>query len=265
MTTTKPPKLSYSAKSTYEWCGRQYKYLYVDKFLPDKPVYPATVIGTGIHALISRMYQEKIFSLSFLHYHWYSHLQDAIKEHKFDASPKQQEAMFKLGKKIIGSFYYMAKKEGFLIPPLKTEWRFKLRLDTFALSGIVDLIIVVNGVVYIIDFKTGLKDLSQEEVDANEQLTFYALAVYTLLGIDNFRVGFFYPRTGKIKYSSRTPADYEALIASAREMLKKIEQKQFAPTYVKCNWCRYSSRCAAEDMVVKTGLSKDWFYTEPRK
>jgi CRISPR/Cas system-associated exonuclease Cas4 (RecB family) len=259
------PKVSYSAKSTYDWCPRQYKYVYLDKYPPDKPVYPATVVGTGVHALINQMYIEKVFTLPFLRENLPRHIQLAIKEHKFPTSPTQIDAMLKMGREIVDNFYRMADREGILIPSMKTEWRFKVTLDTFAISGVVDLIILLKGRVYIIDFKTGLHDLTQEEVDANEQLTFYAFAVWKLLGIDDAKVGFFYPRLGTIRYSERTTRSYDQLIVDTRKMLEKVAQKQFAPTYVKCNWCRFSSRCAAEDMAAKTGLNQGWFYTEPRR
>ena len=265
MSYVKLPKISYSGKAAYDWCPRQWKYIYLDKVSPDKPVYPTTVTGTAVHSLVSQMYRDQIFTLPFLLINWQKHLEAAIKEHKYPATAMQIMAMQKMGIEIIQNFYRMAEREGILIAPVKTEWRFKLSLDDFAISGVVDLIVIVRGQVYIIDFKTGLNDLTQQEVDENEQLTFYALAALKLLGIDNAKVGFFYPRLGAIKYSKRDTANYTKLIEDARVVLGKIAARQFTPTYVKCNWCRFANRCAAEDMAAKTKLDMAWFYTEPRR
>lgn len=265
MSYTKVPKVSYSAKSTFDWCPRQYRYIYIDKVIPDKPVYQSTVVGSGIHALVHHMYKEENFTLLFLREHWSQHLISAIQQYKFPTTPKVVAAMWKLGRKIIDKFYYMADREGILVPPIKTEWRFKLLFDDLALSGVVDLIVQVHGQVYILDLKTGLTGLSDEAVNQNEQLTFYALAALKLLGIDTVKVGFFYPQLGTIKYSTRSRNDYDKLITDTRTMLKKIAERQFVPTYTNCNWCRFSTRCAAEDTAVKTNLDISWFYVEPRR
>jgi len=264
MSYVKLPKVSYSAKSTYDWCPRQYKYLYINRYPADKPVYPATIVGIGIHALINQMYREKIFTLPFLRENWPRHLQLAIREHKFPTSTIQIDAMLKMGRETVDNFYRMADKEGILIPALKTEWHFKITLDNFVLSGIVDLVILLRGRICVIDFKTGLHDLTQHEVDDNEQLTIYAFAVWKLLGIDDAKVGFFYPRLGSIKYSERTAKNYNKLIEDTKAMLVKIAQKQFAPTYKNCWMCRYKVRCTAEDNAIRSRMDISWFYQEPK-
>ena len=86
MSYVKLPKISYSGKAAYDWCPRQWKYIYLDKVSPDKPVYPTTVTGTAVHSLVSQMYRDQIFTLPFLLINWQKHLEAAIKEHKDTAT-----------------------------------------------------------------------------------------------------------------------------------------------------------------------------------
>lgn len=263
----KLPSVSFSYKSTHDWCRRQWKYVYLDRAAPDKPVYPATVLGTGCHAAINDMYVASVFTQQYLAEKWPVHFAAAMDKYQFKVTDAKRQEMLVTGADILKSFYTMAEREGILIPPLKTEWKFRITEGDFVLSGIIDLITVVRGEVTILDFKTGLHAFTQTEIDASDQLTFYALAAKVLLGYDQVRVGFFYPRLQSILYSQhiRTDADYEKLKTEVREILTKIQAKDFEPSYKKCNWCRFSGRCAGEDMAARTGLDSSWFYTEPHK
>lgn len=259
------PRISFSWKHTYDWCPRQWRYVYLDRVRPDRPAHPSMIVGSAFHATVNEMYTREIFSRSFLQDIWPRHFETVAKKERYDfRSLEERERLLRSGATILDRFYELAQREGMLVKPLKTEWKFTVTLDDYRLTGIIDLILPVRGCIEILDFKTGWREVSQDELDEHDQLTCYAFAARALLGLEDVRVGFFYPRLGTIKYSRRTAADYDALQAEIRTILERIARQEFAPTYKNCQWCRYSVRCAAEDQATRSGADPGWFYTEPR-
>jgi len=259
------PRVSFSWKHTYDWCPRQWRYVYLDQVRPDRPVHPSMIVGSAFHAAVNEMYMREIFTRSFLQDIWPRHFETAAKKERYDfRSLEERERLLHSGAAILDQFHGLAQREGMLVRPFKTEWKFTVTLDGYRLTGIIDLILPVRGCIEILDFKTGWREVSQDELDEHDQLTFYAFAAKLLLGLEDVRVGFFYPRLGTIKYSRRTTTDYDTLRSEIRTILSRIARQDFGPTYKNCQWCRYSDRCAAEDRAVHSGADPAWFYPGPR-
>jgi len=262
---TATQRISFSWKHTYDWCPRQWRYVYLDRVKPDRPAHPSMIVGSAFHAAVNEMYTREIFSRAFLQEIWPRHFESVVKKERYDfRSLEERERLLRSGAGILDRFFGLAQREGMLIKSLKTEWKFIVTLDGYRLVGVVDLILPLKGTIEILDFKTGWREVSQAELDEHDQLTFYAFAAKTLLGLEDVRVGFFYPRLGTIKYSRRTTTDYDALQADIRTILERIARQDFAPTYRNCHWCRYSDRCAAEDLATSSGADLAWFYHRRR-
>lgn len=259
------PRVSFTWKHTYDWCPRQWRYLYLDRVPPDRPPHSSLIVGSAFHAVVNEMYTRELFSRVFLQEIWPRHFEAAAAKERYRfRSQEEHEQLLRSGAAILEQFHGLAQREGMLVKPLKTEWKFTLPLDGYLLVGIIDLILSLRGGIKVLDFKTGWREVSQAELDEHDQLTFYALAAKALLGLEDVRVGFFYPRLGTIKYSRRTTTDYDTLQTDIRTILKRIGRQEFAPTYKNCQWCRYSDRCAAEDLAQHSGADLAWFYTRPR-
>lgn len=265
------PKISYSKKSLYEWCPRQYEFQYISRVRPDRPKRLSPIVGQAIHACINKMYLNLRFDRAYLQTIWPAHFYGYTKREGFTFLNKaQEERWLKAGESILDKFYWLAAENGMLISPIKTEWRFELPVKNdkgeilFLLKGVIDLVIKVGDEIWIIDFKTGFYKVTEKELSEDAQLTFYSMAVRQLLGLIETKVGFFYPRHNLISPSTRTEIDYAKAIEEAMRVLKGIEEKKFEPTYVKCHLCDYQERCLATDRANRTGLDPRWFYREPQ-
>ena len=107
-----------------------------------------------------------------------------------------------------------------------------------------------NGILEIVDYKTGERIPSQRDVDKDLQLTFYALAA-TLIREKPFGKSpeeiklslYYFDKQEKIS-TRRTKKELEDAIKEIFEWRKKIENSNFecANTYM-CKNCEYKSLC----------------------
>lgn len=271
MVNTKSFITSYSAKYLYEWCPRQFKYVKIDRFKPDKPKLAATVVGSALHRAIELMYLNQKFTVDYLFRVWPSVLEETCRKERFVFTQKlKKEHWLNVGYKVLKQFYGVAQVKGLLIKAVATEWKFTLVVTSksgrkYTIRGKVDLIIQVGNEVCIIDYKSGKYQHTQKEVDEHDQFTIYSLAFRRLLGKTETKLGLFALRYDEILWTTRTEADYERVIEEIDQDQQKIEQKKFEPTYVKCYLCQFQARCKADDSVAKTGVPFEWFYREPKR
>src|SRR6185295_3323585 len=118
------PKVSYSVKYLYEWCPRQYKYIKVERRKPDYPPRLTTLVGRAVHEVVNIMYVKERFDLAFALELWPIHYYAQVQREGLIFKNKTQELRWlKIGQDIIRKFYSVAQSEGFLVKPIKTEWR----------------------------------------------------------------------------------------------------------------------------------------------
>jgi hypothetical protein len=258
-------RVSYSSKSTFEWCPRQYRYKYVDRVAPDRPQMISTIVGSACHKVINKMYLAKNFDLPFILDLWPASFSEYLKREKYQfPSAESERRWVSMGRTILSKFHVLAGEVGILKAPIKTEWKFSVSVvaasgRTYDLIGIVDLIVEVGGEIWIIDFKTGVYKLTEAELLANDQVTIYDLAVLRVLNLRASKIGFLYPRHKMVEWASRTELDHKKLIEAIDADWMKIQAKNFDPTYVKCHLCSFQDRCAAEDASKSSGVSMGWF------
>lgn len=259
------PRLSYSAKFQYDWCPRQYKYARVDRRVPERPKNASTITGTAIHRVVELMYKRKRFELSYIERIWPSVFARTFRREKFVFKrPEHRDKWFGRGRVTLAKIFDMASKRDMLVEPIAAEKKFRLQVESytgrrFLLTGKIDLILRVRDEVWVIDLKTGTYKMPESELHSHDQLTIYSLAVRTVLGITESKLGFWYPTHDKILWTTRDEENFYKLIESVEKNQKEIEGGQFDPTYKRCHLCQYTRQCAADDDSQKTGLHVAWF------
>jgi len=265
------PKVSYSSKSLYEWCPRQYKYARVTRVTPDKPKAASAIVGNAVHRVIELMYKKKSFSLDYVRGAWPYVFENTFEREKFVfSSPLYRKRQYDKGLGILEKAYRMAEARGMLVEAIAVEWKFSLEVKSklgrrFIIRGKIDLIIRIGNDVWVIDLKTGTWMPNEQELADHSQLTIYHLAVTKLLNLDVAKLAFWYPVYNKLLWTERTERDHEKVINEIEQVQFAIERKEFDPTYVRCHLCQYWKRCKAEDAVKATGVQPEWFYREPLK
>lgn len=258
---TKPPEfnqqinyLSYSQMDSFEICPLQYKYKYVIK-LPTPPS-PAQTIGSVIHQTLKEYYQRQMTTKKkFTQQKIIDILNENWSSNGFEDKTQEKEAKEE-AEKMLTSYYQKELADKPLPNIAALEQPFSLKIaPNLKVGGIIDRADILDkGVVEIIDYKTGSRIPKQKDVDHNNQLTLYALAVSIAENfswqrpIDQIKLSLYFLREG-IKLSSlRTKEDIEKFREQIISTAEEIEQSSFPPQPgipFPCNWCEYKLLCDA--------------------
>ncbi|ATN89408.1 Cas4 exonuclease [Mycobacterium phage ILeeKay] len=104
------------------------------------------------------------------------------------------------------------------------ELAIEFELDGIEIRGYIDAVLVLDGEVLVVDWKTGLKP------GDDFQLAVYALALKQLYGVEITRGVYFMAKTGKPTYPyDLTDWTREKVSARFHEMERKLEAGDFAP------------------------------------
>ena len=164
--------LSYSQIQTFDICPLHYKLKYILKI--PTPQTSSQSFGTSIHAVLRDYYQNwingnkikfkdinKLFAVNWINDGYSS------KIHEKNAREKAQAIV----ENYLKSYFNKNKL------PLALEYPFNFRLQDLKIGGRIDRIDKIDDkTIEIVDYKTGEKVLSENDLANNMQLTFYALA-----------------------------------------------------------------------------------------
>ncbi|AOT27663.1 Cas4 exonuclease [Mycobacterium phage Magnito] len=104
------------------------------------------------------------------------------------------------------------------------ELAIEFELDGIEIRGYIDAVLVLDGEVLVVDWKTGLKP------GDDFQLAVYALALKQLYGVEITRGVYFMAKTGKPTYPyDLTDWTREKISARFHEMERKLEAGDFTP------------------------------------
>jgi len=177
------PHLSSSSISDYVDCGMLYKWGRVDK-LPREFIPSTLTFGTVIHLVLAEFYQGKIeghkMLLKDIHEsfrnHWHERAKDRTDIQYNDG--QDFDTMLNQGIDLITAWYENLADDNFKVISVEEPFSIDIENLDVPIIGVTDLIEEdETGTVIITDFKTSSKAYSIDQVDKNQQLTFYQMAV----------------------------------------------------------------------------------------
>ncbi len=258
---TKPAKfnkpvnyLSYSQMDAFDICPLQYKFKYLIR-LPSPPS-PAQTMGSVVHQTLKEFYQwqmtaEEKFNqkkmIEILNENWSSNgFKNKIQEKEGKSEAKE----------MLLNYFKKELADQPLPNVAALEQPFSLKIaPTLKIGGVVDRAdILENGEVEIIDYKTGSRIPKQKDVDHNDQLTLYALAVSIAESfswqrpIDKIKLSLYFLREGVKLSSRRTKEDIDEFRGKVISTADEIEKSDFPAEPgipFPCNWCEYKLLCDA--------------------
>jgi len=239
-------RVSHSALDTFNQCNYKYFLKYIERIKPYIPIRYPLVTGVAFHELVNLMYQECDFTRKFLTRNWKPIFEKCLEEEGSAwASTTGSDKYLAYGYVLINQFFKFAEERGYLIKPIQSEWGFTINLEDAVIVGKTDLIIQRSPElpIEILDFKTSWKVPTQEQVDANKQLTLYDWAVKKELGLENTVVGLFLPRKKAILLSSRGPEDHIKLLEELVSFDSSIKGAEFPPNLEHCSTCELKNYC----------------------
>jgi RecB family exonuclease len=233
-----PTKFSFTQLAAFETCPRQYQYAHIFKIQP--PGRHTFSYGQSLHKALELFYQQLMEGkdpseealLRLLDEHWVSDWYE---------SRQQEEMQKKKGQETLTSFFQVNKE--FFRPPLFVEKDFNLKIGEATFRGKIDRIDEVEGGVEIVDYKTGrLK--KQKDVDADEQLSLYALAATQVLGLVPKKLSLYFLDEGKKVSTTRTEEQLAAFAEQVAETVNAIRSSKFSPTPgFHCQFCDFLNIC----------------------
>lgn len=147
---------------------------------------------------------------------------------------------------------YFTLEDPARLEPAEREMRIEVTLESgLTLRGIVDrLDRAGNGMLRVVDYKTGKSPAAPYQDQALFQMKFYALAIWRAHGIIPARLQLIYLRDGQILTYD---PDESALLATERKVnaiwqaiAKATETDTFLPRPGKlCDWCSFKPTCPA--------------------
>ena len=241
--------LSYSQIHTFELCPLHYKLKYILKI--PTPQSSAQSFGTTIHATLRDFYQSHIRGEKLSLNQIYELLEKNWINDGYGSKDHQREAI-KKAKKIVANYVeHGFKKED---KPIALELPFMFNLNGIKIGGRMDRVDQIeNGVIEIIDYKTGNNIPTEKELLNDLQLTLYALAANEVRDsilnkkLENVRLSLYYLESGKKFTTTRTKKQLEQAKEKITEIADLISKSDFAcSAKTFCSTCEYKMLCCTK-------------------
>ncbi|MFA5392260.1 MAG: PD-(D/E)XK nuclease family protein [Candidatus Paceibacterota bacterium] len=256
-------RISYSSLENFKQCPLKYKFSQIDKIKESKS--KEAVFGTYIHQVLKWFYQQDPHFptleglLEYYHNHWPASAKAMSgkpkKEESFTWANEQEEKdYFQEGMRILREYY----KKNF--PPksmiMDLEIKFEAVVDEtpdetggkHILSGVIDRIDkLADGTMEIIDYKTGKRMPSQNNVDTNLQLSIYALGLqrkWPKIKLENLRLSLYFLKFNEKIETKKSQEDIDKTQKKIIDLIHQIQISSFEPKPSPlCNWCGYRPLC----------------------
>lgn len=239
---------SFSELSLYGRCPHDYRLRYDMGFNTGVP--QAFGYGTNIHNILDKIHSDYIRNRRVPTKGEIAGIFDKMFYMRF-APKRQGESMRKAGMRVVEN-YVRAHGSDFG-RMLETEKRFEFVMGDALISGSIDLLKKVGGVVdrlEIIDFKTDKR--ADYWLDRREQARFYAHAVQVSLGHLPGRATVHYLDTEETEEVNMGMAEMERTRDGIIKKIDMIKTRRFrpAPEESKCRRCDFKAICAHKGFEV---------------
>ena len=257
----KKDHLSASSIGNYVECSLLFKFSKIDK-IPIKQKSDSMEFGKASHLTLENFYQEKLIGEKLLLKDIHEFFETTWKiraEGKTDIQYTKGhdfKSLLMLGKDLLTVWYNKLPDDNYTIIGIEEAFSFYLPGIELPFIGAMDLIEEDEaGTIIITDFKTSGKAYSKDEVDQNQQLTLYQMALKSM-GYVNREILLRFDTLIKTKtpkfeqyWTTRSELDEHRLIRKATQVWDGISKGVFIPndTSWKCKNCSYAQAC------------KEWF------
>jgi putative RecB family exonuclease len=253
----KTEHLSASSIGTYVECSLMYKFSKIDK-IPMEQKSDAMEFGSAIHITLEQFYQERLIGEKLLLKDVHEIFEKTWKiraEDKIDIQYSKDydfKSMLMLGLDLLTVWYQKIPDDNYTILGIEEAFSFYIPGIPIPFIGAMDLIEEDEaGIIIITDFKTSGKAYSIADVDQNQQLTLYQLAMKSM-GYADREILLKFDTLIKTKtrrfeqyWTTRSELDEHKLMKKAVQVWDGIQKRVFIPndTSWKCKNCSYGKAC----------------------
>ena len=244
--------LSYSQISAYLICPLYYKFQYIDK-LRRKPK-PYFSFGSTMHRCAQYFFKKGRKAppsldnfLSFFDEAWLS---------AGYASREMEEADKRLGREILIRFWELNTQQ--FKPAFATEQWFVIELEGIRLRGYIDKVdISPNGGLIIVDYKSGKREITQEDVEESLQLSLYQLGAGGIWLLPVEKLSLYHLRTNSmVEVEPRDEHTLKEARKTVHTVADSINQGEFSPKLNFTCPCDYAQFCPLFNPEPSTNASR---------
>lgn len=245
--------LSPSRVSQYKKCPLSFRFGAIDKIPTETKDYQLK--GTLVHAVLEQLMglppEERTYptAVKLIVPTWEK--MKAKDPSNAEVVPEEKEMDFFVQARGLVKGYFMMENPQGLSTDRMEEFVSTTIRDDVPLRGFIDRVDVNDdGMVRIVDYKTGKKPSPRFADDAMAQMKFYALVWWRLYGVIPAQLRLMYLAVGDDLTLSPDEATLEAFAADLALTWDEIKHKgvrgEFEPRTSKlCGWCDYQSICPA--------------------
>jgi len=243
--------LSPSRASDFQQCPLLYRFRTVDR-LPEPPS-PAAARGTLVHAALERLFdlpaaeRTTAAAQGLLPGQWARLRQEEPELAEMFSGDEEREWLASAAA-LVSRWFTL--EDPTRLEPAERELRVEALLESgLLLRGIIDRVDVApNGMVRVVDYKTGRSPGEGFEGKALFQMRFYALAVWRLRGVVPALLQLVYLGDGVVLRLEPTEADLLATERKLEALSEAVERAResgdWRPRRSKlCGWCAHQALC----------------------
>lgn len=225
---------SYSRMDTYDMCPSKYFFSYIKK--EPRLFGEAAVLGNIIHSVLEDLVSnEKPLSLI--------EMQASYEEKRdsYDPGSLISNDLISVGSQIIEEFYDINQDKIFDV--YDKEMEFNFILGNYSIIGYIDRVDVIGDSVFIVDYKTGKREVAAKDVANNLQLGIYALAASIRFPGKEITASLHYLRSGRVKSHTYSEEDLDNVKQMIISKIQKImNDTNFTPTSNErvCSFCDHA-------------------------
>lgn len=226
-------KLSASRVNLFESCPLQYHLRYVKKAYTAKKYQEQLMLGSLVHGVLEHLAEYPIEE----------NIPKCVKKAIDDMKDPLTPELVKKAKDMVEDWF---SPEKFELECLGTEYKFDFTIEGIPVLGYIDRIERVDEkTIRVIDYKSGGRIFTEDDIRGSNQLLMYAMAAYKEWQPENVIVCY-----DMVAYDKRVEilATYDDIIEKF-DYLKLIydsivnKMDQTAITGGHCNWCEYKGTC----------------------
>lgn len=240
-------RLSYSSLDSYRTCPLKYKFKEIDKLR--EPKSKEAIFGTLVHSTLKYLHDPALLpptledALNYFATNW----NDAVYD-----DPQEERAAFAAGVDMIRRYREKNDPRETIVVALESPFEITIEDSNHThhtIKGIIDRIDKTPDGYEIIDYKTGRKMPSQQDVDENLQLSVYAKAFLARYpkeseNLSHLTVSLYFLKHGVKLSSTRTIEQLRAVDDLFLETIGEIESGHFEPRVNPlCDWCGFQKMC----------------------
>jgi putative RecB family exonuclease len=252
-----PARLSPSRAGDFVQCPLMFRFRSVDK-LPEPPS-PAATLGTLVHAVLERLFDKPAGARTPEAAHelvapeWEKLLAERPQLAELFDSPRAAADWLATAGPLLDRYFTLEDPNRY--EPARREWRVDTVIgegeDRLRVGGIIDRVdIAPNGMVQVVDYKTGKAPSPGYEAKVMFQMKFYALVLWRLRGAVPKRLQLIFMGSGDVLAHDPDERDLlatEQKVAAIWLAIRQAASSREWPAKPSrlCDWCAFKPICPA--------------------